>query len=73
MGCNVSTSSKEAEERSRKIDRALRAEGERQASEVKLLLLVVIHREMNSPFMDFTLSVLSLFHWMKNSLHFIHS
>uniref|UniRef100_A0A1L8DKV1 Putative g-protein alpha subunit n=1 Tax=Nyssomyia neivai TaxID=330878 RepID=A0A1L8DKV1_9DIPT len=39
MGCNVSTSSKEAEERSRKIDRALRAEGERQASEVKLLLL----------------------------------
>lgn len=40
MGCAVSTArDKEAIERSKKIDRALRAEGERAASEVKLLLL----------------------------------
>lgn len=40
MGCAVSASrDKEASERSKKIDRALRADGERAASEVKLLLL----------------------------------
>lgn len=40
MGCAVSTArDKEAIERSKNIDRALRAEGERAASEVKLLLL----------------------------------
>ncbi|XP_044741214.1 G protein alpha i subunit [Chrysoperla carnea] len=40
MGCAVSTSGdKEATERSKKIDRDLRADGERAASEVKLLLL----------------------------------
>ena len=40
MGCAVSNSrDKEAEERSKNIDRALRADGERAASEVKLLLL----------------------------------
>lgn len=40
MGCAVSTTGdKEATERSRKIDRDLRADGERAASEVKLLLL----------------------------------
>lgn len=40
MGCAVSTTGdKEATERSKKIDRDLRADGERAASEVKLLLL----------------------------------
>lgn len=40
MGCAVSTTGdKEAIERSKKIDRDLRADGERAASEVKLLLL----------------------------------
>ncbi|XP_065359956.1 G protein alpha i subunit [Calliphora vicina] len=40
MGCAVSTArDKEAIERSKSIDRALREEGERAASEVKLLLL----------------------------------
>lgn len=40
MGCAVSASrDKEAVERSKNIDRQLRAEGERAASEVKLLLL----------------------------------
>lgn len=40
MGCAVSASrDKEAIERSKNIDRALRADGERAASEVKLLLL----------------------------------
>lgn len=47
MGCAVSTSrDKEAVERSKNIDRALRADGERAASEVKLLLLgkyTIIH------------------------------
>lgn len=38
MGCAVSKD-KEAVERSKNIDRALRADGERAASEVKLLLL----------------------------------
>lgn len=40
MGCAVSAArDKEAIERSKNIDRALRADGERAASEVKLLLL----------------------------------
>lgn len=40
MGCAVSAArDKEAVERSKNIDRALRADGERLASEVKLLLL----------------------------------
>ena len=40
MGCAVSTTGeKEAAERSKKIDKDLRADGERAASEVKLLLL----------------------------------
>lgn len=40
MGCAVSASrDKEAIERSKNIDKALRADGERAASEVKLLLL----------------------------------
>lgn len=40
MGCAVSASrDKEAVERSKNIDRQLRAEHERAASEVKLLLL----------------------------------
>ncbi|ETN64867.1 G protein alphai subunit 65A [Anopheles darlingi] len=44
MGCAVSRD-KEAIERSKNIDRALRADGERAASEVKLLLLVVATTE----------------------------
>ena len=40
MGCAVSTATdKEAIERSKKIDKDLRADGERAAREVKLLLL----------------------------------
>lgn len=39
MGCAVSSADKEAVERSKKIDKDLRADGERQAREVKLLLL----------------------------------
>lgn len=40
MGCAMSTTGeKEAAERSKKIDKDLRADGERTASEVKLLLL----------------------------------
>lgn len=40
MGCAVSTTGeKAAQARSKKIDRDLRADGERAASEVKLLLL----------------------------------
>jgi hypothetical protein len=40
MGCAVSTTiEKEAAERSKKIDKDLRADGERAAREVKLLLL----------------------------------
>ena len=40
MGCAVSTAAdKEAAERSKKIDKDLRADGERAAREVKLLLL----------------------------------
>jgi hypothetical protein len=40
MGCSVSTAvEKEAAERSKKIDKDLRADGERAAREVKLLLL----------------------------------
>lgn len=46
MGCAVSASrDKEAIERSKNIDRALRADGERAASEVKLLLLgMFVHK-----------------------------
>lgn len=44
MGCAVSTTGdKAAAERSKKIDKDLRADGERVASEVKLLLLGEIH------------------------------
>lgn len=40
MGCAISSSGeKEAVERSKKIDKDLRADGERAAKEVKLLLL----------------------------------
>lgn len=40
MGCAVSTSrDKQAIERSKNIDKQIRADGERSASEVKLLLL----------------------------------
>lgn len=44
MGCAVSSAAdKEAVERSKKIDKDLRADGERQAREVKLLLLGRFH------------------------------
>lgn len=47
MGCAVSTTrDKEAIERSKNIDRALREEGERAASEVKLLLLGAFHFDL---------------------------
>ena len=39
MGCAVSTDDKAASERSRQIDRNLRVDGDKQAREVKLLLL----------------------------------
>lgn len=39
MGCAVSSDEKAAAERSKAIDKSLRAEGERSAREVKLLLL----------------------------------
>lgn len=39
MGCAVSSVDKQAAERSKKIDKDLREDGERQAREVKLLLL----------------------------------
>lgn len=39
MGCAVSSESKEAVERSKKIDKDLRADGEKAAKDVKLLLL----------------------------------
>lgn len=39
MGCAISSESKEAVERSKKIDKDLRADGEKAAKEVKLLLL----------------------------------
>jgi hypothetical protein len=41
MGCALSRSNKQAEVRSKAIDKALRADGERLSSEVKLLLLGV--------------------------------
>lgn len=46
MGCAVSKD-KEAVERSKNIDRALRADGERAASEVKLLLLGTYLNHLN--------------------------
>ncbi len=39
MGCAISSGEKEAVERSKKIDKDLRADGEKAAKEVKLLLL----------------------------------
>ena len=39
MGCAVSTDDKAAVERSKQIDKSLRADGEKAAREVKLLLL----------------------------------
>jgi guanine nucleotide-binding protein G(i) subunit alpha len=39
MGCINSKNQKEAISKSKQIDKALRADGERMASEVKLLLL----------------------------------
>ena len=39
MGCAVSADDKAAQERSKQIDKSLRADGEKAAREVKLLLL----------------------------------
>jgi len=39
MGCAASTDDKQAQERSKQLDRMLRADGEKAAREVKLLLL----------------------------------
>jgi guanine nucleotide-binding protein G(i) subunit alpha len=39
MGCTISSGEKEAVERSKKIDKSLRIDGEKAAREVKLLLL----------------------------------
>ena len=39
MGCAVSSDDKVAQERSKAIDKSLRADGERASREVKLLLL----------------------------------
>lgn len=39
MGCTISSGEKEAVERSKKIDKDLKADGEKAAREVKLLLL----------------------------------
>ena len=39
MGCAESTEDRAAQERSRQIDRTLRADGEKASREVKLLLL----------------------------------
>lgn len=39
MGCAISTSEKEANERSKEIDKKIRIDGELAAREVKLLLL----------------------------------
>lgn len=39
MGCAVSSDDKAAQERSKQIDKTLRADGEKAAREVKLLLL----------------------------------
>ena len=39
MGCAISSDDKVAQERSKRIDRALRADGEKSSREVKLLLL----------------------------------
>lgn len=57
MGCAVSASrDKEAIERSKNIDRALRADGERAASEVKLLLLgmsiVIVYTQCDNIFTE---------------------
>lgn len=47
MGCAISTDDKIAQERSKQIDKNLRADGEKASREVKLLLLgksVICHR-----------------------------
>lgn len=48
MGCINSKNQKEAISKSKQIDKALRADGERMASEVKLLLLgeLTVHRDI---------------------------
>lgn len=54
MGCAVSSAAdKEAVERSKKIDKDLRADGERQAREVKLLLLGKFHLRFCLLFISF--------------------
>lgn len=64
MGCAVSTTGeKAAAERSKKIDKDLRLDGERAASEVKLLLLgiIFIHTYLNYlNYLDLNLNI-SLF------------
>jgi guanine nucleotide-binding protein G(i) subunit alpha len=47
MGCAVSSDDKAAVERSKQIDKTLRADGEKAAREVKLLLLGKWVREKN--------------------------
>ncbi len=56
MGCTLSAEDKAAVERSKMIDKNLRADGERAAREVKLLLLGrsgIILRFMNTGFLIF--------------------
>ena len=48
MGCTLSAEDKAAVERSKMIDKNLRADGERAAREVKLLLLGKIESVLNS-------------------------
>lgn len=62
MGCAVSTTGdKAAAARSKKIDRDLRADGERAASEVKLLLLgmlphvTIVHIHYSTLYLKFRL------------------
>jgi hypothetical protein len=63
MGCAVSsTTDKEAVERSKKIDKDLRADGERAAREVKLLLL-------GEYLIDFLLIVFLVFIYNSDSVH----
>lgn len=44
MGCAPSSEDRQAQERSKQLDRMLRADGEKAAREVKLLLLGKLHR-----------------------------
>ena len=46
MGCAVSADDKAAQERSKQIDKSLRADGEKAAREVKLLLLGKLYRNL---------------------------